>query len=280
MAVTGVHPRDEERSTKSNAECKVHAALKTGLPEGWTAWHSLRVRGSAGFDGEGDFVIAIPNRGLLLLEVKGGQVEQRDGRWYQNGRQMKQSPRDQGERFIRKLIGRLRDGDCAPPAFGVATCFPDTGFTQQPSQDDMKGRVIGEQDLPWIGKALQAAVEMCLPEAHKPRGHWVDKLHELWGETWAPKLSMGQRVKLAEVDRVKLDDGQIALLDMLADNHRLLVSGRAGTGKTLLAIEVLARHCWRSRPPDGWARTASAYCCCASPRRCARGSISRLTTAP
>ena len=82
----GLWPREILRHTESVAEQKVYEALKTALPGGWYAWHSLRLRtrGRGEFS-EADFIIADPNRpGILILEVKGGQIEQRDGQWYQN----------------------------------------------------------------------------------------------------------------------------------------------------------------------------------------------------
>src|SRR5439155_7596391 len=71
---------------------------------------------------EGDFVIAEPRRGLLVLEVKGGAVELRDGLWWQNAQLMKPTPREQAFRFGTLLLARLADGQCEPPAYGVATC--------------------------------------------------------------------------------------------------------------------------------------------------------------
>lgn len=79
-----------------NAEIQVYESLKAHLPGGWYAWHSLRVREDDGIFGEGDFVVADPDRGLLAVEVKAGNIEQRDGRWFQNGRAMRPDPRAQG----------------------------------------------------------------------------------------------------------------------------------------------------------------------------------------
>lgn len=82
----------------------------------------------SGIFGEGDFVIAAPERGLLALEVKGGNIQQRDGRWFQNSAPMKVDPRAQGNEFVRKLVQRLKRDGCSPPAYGVGTCFPDVPF--------------------------------------------------------------------------------------------------------------------------------------------------------
>ena len=88
MAKAGLFPREGPRPTRSYAERSVYRALATQLPKGWTAWHSLRVRAEKTWEGEGDFVLAIPDRGALVLEVKGGAIEVRDGRWLENGRAM------------------------------------------------------------------------------------------------------------------------------------------------------------------------------------------------
>ena len=84
LSITGLWPRQQPRPTKSTAEHSVYNALSKQLPAHWLAWHSLRIRTENGLEGEGDFIIAIPDRGFLVLEVKGGAIEQRDGRWFQN----------------------------------------------------------------------------------------------------------------------------------------------------------------------------------------------------
>src|SRR5262249_18942785 len=125
MATPGLHPAAEPRPTGSHAERRVYDALRTALPAGWYAWHSLRLRTRDAYPGEGDFVIAPPARGLLILEVKGGAVCQTDGLWYQNGLRMDPPPLEQAFEFERLLLQRLRDAHCEPPAHGVAVAFPD-----------------------------------------------------------------------------------------------------------------------------------------------------------
>jgi hypothetical protein len=70
----GLHPSTAPRPTDSHAESAVWHALRTHLPDGWHAWHSLRVRTKDGWTGEGDFVLAEPRRGMLVIEVKGGRT--------------------------------------------------------------------------------------------------------------------------------------------------------------------------------------------------------------
>ena len=241
MSRPGLWPRKQCRPTDSKAEERVYEALSTQLPEGWYAWHSLRIHDRLGIDGEGDFVIVDPERGLLVIEVKGGRVEVRDGRWFQNGAPMKMAPREQGLGYVSHLVRQLRDRGCAPPSYGVVTCFPDTSFEHEPDQGDVYGRVLGEQDLSWLREALPEVMDRALPPAREGHGKWIQVLHELWGETWTPRLRLGQKARKDEVDRVELDSKQLQILDMLGGNERLLVHGGAGTGKTLLACEVAKR---------------------------------------
>lgn len=112
----GLYPREKPRTTESHAEILVYESLKAHLPAGWYAWHSLRLRENDGIFGEGDFVVADPDRGLRAVEVKSGNIEQRDGRWFQNVRAMRPIPRAQGNELVRKLISRLERDACAPSA--------------------------------------------------------------------------------------------------------------------------------------------------------------------
>ena len=238
---TGIHPREACRPTGSRAEAAVWEALRTGLPEGWTGWHSLRIRDALAYEGEGDFVLASPGRGLLVLEVKGGQVEQRDGRWVQNGRAMDRAPLEQGKGYAHKLARRLQDLGCAPPAFGAAVCFPDVHVEAQPSQDDLAGLVLGRGELPWLRDALPPVMERALPAPRPARGRWVEALHRLWGETWVPSLGLGTRAREAEERRLRLDPAQLDVLEGILENERALVQGGAGSGKTLVAAEAARR---------------------------------------
>jgi hypothetical protein len=58
-----------------------------------------------------------------------------------------------------------------------------------------------------------------------------ERIHQLWGETWSPRLTLGMRVRRARTIERSLDE-----------NTRLLVNGAAGSGKTLLAREAALRR--------------------------------------
>jgi hypothetical protein len=209
----------------------------------------MRIRTAASLEGEGDFVLAIPDRGVLVIEVKGGSIEKRDGGWLQNGRPMERAPREQAHEYAKKLIHKLGEScDGHAPWVAVATAFPDTPFSVEPTQGDVQGAVLGQQDLPYLREALLGLAERLFVRAYAPRGtKWIDALHALWCETWTPKLTLGTRARLRAEELVPLDQDQLEKLDLIDHNPRFLVTGGPGTGKTLLAREMVRRLATQSK---------------------------------
>lgn len=238
-----VFPKDSPRSLTSHAEIAVYEALRRGLPEGWTAWHSLRLRTETGWEGESDFVVADPHRGFICLEVKGGTVELRGGHWIQNGREMRHAPKDQAHHFARNLAGELHRRGIAVPPHGVACAFPDVEFSIGPDTGDLSGLVIGRRDLAWIGEVLPSILDRALAGREPPNGaRWISALHSIWGETWVPRVGLLDRVEDSMQHVIALDAEQLGILDIAGDNPRAWVVGGAGTGKTIVARELCLRR--------------------------------------
>lgn len=251
MPLPGLYPRGAASPTTSKAEQAFHRALTAGLPPGWFAWHSLRLRTRDNFEGEGDFVLAIPDRGVLVIEVKGGAIEKRAGVWLQNERPMEQAPRAQAHGYMQKLVRKLEER-CPGlvPWIAIATAFPDTPFSAEPTQGDLEGAVLGQHDLAYLSDALPALAERAFARARPPRSpKFIDALHDLWCETWTPRLTLGTRARMRELELVPLDRDQIEMLDLIDHNPRFFVTGGPGTGKTLLAREMVRRMGAQSKRP-------------------------------
>lgn len=251
MSPQGLFPHSGPRTHASYAEISFYRALKRHLPEGWAAWHSMRVRAPRGRETEGDFILAVPGRGVIIVEVKGGQIEVEDGIWRQNGREMAESPRKQAHHVKEALLQQLgsRHLDKKLPYFAIATAFPDIEWENPPSQGDLEGAVLGAQDLLFLRDALEALVERLFRPIPAPDWPWEAALHELWGESWLPSITLGARTRMAETKLVELDREQRKVLNFIDDNERAYVTGPPGTGKTLLALELAKRWRRRGRKP-------------------------------
>jgi len=238
-----IYPIDGPRPTSSHAEKKLYAALKAQLPEGWRAWHSLRLWGAGYRESEGDFVIGIPKRGMLVIEVKGGRIELVGGHWLQNDRELEVAPRQQAQGFARALVNAIHARGAKAPPWEIVCAFPDVEFSVGPTAGDVAGLVIGQRELEWLGKGLPALADRALANRQSPTNDsWMDALHALWGETWVPRVGLVDRIEDAERRSIALDAEQVAILDVVGENTRVLVEGGAGTGKTVIARELLARN--------------------------------------
>src|SRR3546814_8254294 len=78
MAVC-IPPVNNAQAT-STAELRLHAALGAQLADDYLVMHSIawisRPKGQGPRDGEADFLICHPSRGLLVVEIKGGRIAQ------------------------------------------------------------------------------------------------------------------------------------------------------------------------------------------------------------
>jgi hypothetical protein len=221
----------------------VYRALAAGgLPAGWTAWHSLRLRVGNDWEGESDFVFASPKRGILVLEVKGGHIELVGGRWLQNGHEMDQSPRMQAMAFAKNLGRAMQDRGMPPPGYGAACAFPDVDFDSPPTAGDVAGLIIGRRDLAYLADVLPGVLERAVPDYRLPPGDWIDCLTGLWGVTWVPSISLRSRADDVAERLLALDRDQLRVLDYAGENKRVRVVGGAGSGKTVVARELVVRR--------------------------------------
>ena len=100
------------------------------------------------FFGESDFVILVPSRGLINIEVKGGKISREDGIWYTNNRFGKHKIKDpfkQATNSIFKIGGYLKTKDILIPQ-DYLVIFPDCEF-------DTAGIEISDQNLVWRDKS-------------------------------------------------------------------------------------------------------------------------------
>jgi len=244
---------DSPYKTDSIAEKRVFDKLRESYVNNpmYVAFHSLNLttHEKKRF-GEADFVI-VCEYGLFVLEVKGGRISVRDGKWYtvnKHGEEykLKESPFRQAEGALHAIDRKIKDSYkfprlTLPIGFGVV--FPDVEWTEQSSEWDLHA-VCDAKNMRnfegWLknffvywhskygnGKKLAKEDIMALKHYLRPNFELVEPLH----------------VKLAYIEEsaVKLTEDQYRYLDIVAANKRVLCSGGAGTGKTFLAAELARR---------------------------------------
>lgn len=235
------------------------------LPDSYTIIHSVPWQGHpdkevATTEGEIDFLIAHPEYGLLVLEVKGGVIstrrEQMAGKWetvwYTKpiyGAEAKiHDPFQQAERNRRNLIVWLeKDGRTKRFSWKDliyhAVMLPDSQVTNDLRPDcpeeisiDISGadaleKRIGEIFKYWKTKypvkfsgraAVDAVVDLLLPKADL-----------------TPSLAAAFQAEGKQIER--LTEEQFDILKNLRFQTKAAIVGGAGTGKTVLAMEKTRR---------------------------------------
>ena len=230
-----------------DSERVVYDALRS-LPAGYVVLHSFPwLRPSRDVadeplrEGEADFVILHPERGLLILEVKGGRPELIGRTWSRGGRAMR-DPFDQARRSRYALIDAIEERTRKRIHRGLFThgdvvVFPHARFAGDLPINTDPRIVVDAPDLPNLATRIETAFKAwARTETRLAPTQFADVLEALM-----PKLRL-LRCASAEVNAehhriVQITLDQRATLLGLLENDRVLVEGTAGSGKTLLALE-------------------------------------------
>jgi len=236
----------------SEAERHLYPVL-AALPREYTVycnrrWHTPPRRGKPAQPAEADFLVAHPDRGVLVVEVKGGLIryDPRTDSWFSNDVRLEQSPFAQVQRTRYRLRDVLRVSSRGGIEFplGDAVAFPDVDVGPRDlPPGEVPDRVIDAGDLAAIEGAVVRAFETFGLENNGAvfgrRG--VSALTATIAGPVALKRRLGGRIAESEAELIRLTENQYELLDALDGNQRVLIAGGAGTGKTLLAVEEARR---------------------------------------
>jgi DNA polymerase III delta prime subunit len=232
--------------------------------QGWLVLHSLdlahHVRQIAG---EIDFVVIIPGKGVLCLEVKAcSEVHRVDGLWYYGPISPASTTDPRGPfRQVAEAMHSIRDrvSRRAPGLSGVVfwhgVIFPYLRF--EISSDEwhdwqvIDSRLFKSRSLGLLlsGMIDQARAYLCkVPTAawFEPRSPCPDpEQSEVIARILRPDFEFYQspkaRVQGLDEEVKRYTQDQFEALDVMEINPRVLFEGPAGTGKTILAIETARR---------------------------------------
>lgn len=248
---------DADESGGYRAERKVLEALEI-LDDKWHIFHSLEWRYIDNRDGEKigetDLVIFHPDLGILVVEVKAGGVRVEGGRWYYDNAfdgsldKMKMSPFEQARRnrfALEKILKKTSLGTdiLDSTALTHTAWFPDiTWKAPLPPEAPNLGFILDEKHLGNPEKQLRSILHQAEPAGSKWSPNSVDTLVQ----TLAPAVnlmpSLGARLGTIRDRLFKMTRGQITALRALRKQTKLLVEGCAGSGKTLLAVQLAHDH--------------------------------------
>lgn len=261
-----MYPRELPRhildNPKLSSEIRVYERIRDKLPGAYNcyysrSWHEADHDG-AEFDGEADFIVAHAEHGLLFLEVKGGRVSCRenDGQWLSEDRdgfkfriknplsQARSSKhhflkRLNASRALRGQFIRARHGAVLPGSVRPGRALaPDAPLDIIAFGDDMETLDC------WIVHRMTEGGD----QRESPlRMDGLRALEELLASHFELKAHIG--ISLADDTRTieRLTAEQAWILDSLADNKEMAISGGAGSGKTVLAVEKAIRSATEGR---------------------------------
>lgn len=244
-------PAVESSTIPHDSERLVYEALKA-LPSDFTILHSypwLRPeRGTWGetlVEGEADFVVLHRELGLLVLEVKGGDLCLQDHQWYRQlgGGHLKKikDPLQQAQRNMHALLDSIekRTGHAVTRqhlVYSYAAVFPHQETVGPLPPNASSELIINRAGLPKLATRI--------PEAMRSFGRKAplsERDFRLVLDALLPRFRvyrpLGVDIDTQAQRLLELTDTQRMVFEGLYRNPRLLVEGAAGTGKTFLALE-------------------------------------------
>lgn len=215
--------------------------------------------------GEADFVVLAPNKGIFIIEVKGGGLQFKDGQWYSvrgpNKRRIN-SPHAQAKDNAYAVRDKLKEKFPGKKGFGDTLItwgcvFPSQAYNAVGSEFEEKWRV-------WDANSFYHDIKEFIELLHikqikkfksknrrivLPSEEQIEKYSKFLRRDFEiPKLlkSHGDAID-KKIHRYTED--QLETLDELEGNDRILIRGGAGTGKTLIAAEVIRRQLQKNKKP-------------------------------
>lgn len=232
----------------SAAERQVDAVLRAGLRDGDRLWANVRVTNEK-HDHELDTVFVRPGAGVVILEVKGGQVTHTGEHWLQtgqNGRSKRIDPVRQardGKYALRRYVEHdPRWGSRARIRWAHAIVLP---FTSVPEDFAVpscpRSMIFGRDDLDDLADRLSTIPLQQDASNRVPTPRDVETIQEVLSGRALPQADVIGFAAEREAMADRLTEQQGLILSVSQLMRRVEVRGGAGSGKTWLALEQARR---------------------------------------
>lgn len=208
--------------------------------------------------GEVDFLY-VSERGFLCIEVKGGQVGREEGEWFSvdkgGNKHTIKDPFKQGIDCQYGLKKHFEDtytksSKQARYLFGYAVVFPECRFTGKGNNLVTEVVFDTKRGLDEFPAFLNKVYDYWEAEELKKHGEIKQKLtaadikqaNDLLCSDFYAVPSMSLELQTAEVLMHKLTEEQYNILDITDYNSKVIVFGAAGTGKSVLALQLARKY--------------------------------------
>lgn len=229
----------KEFTTKT--EEKVYDALKSQLDDSYTVFYSRTWRTpNINQDIECDFIITAPNKGILILEVKGGQWERKGGNWYRNQVLVQSSanPEIQCRKIKSSLISLLTKTKDKFYCCDYAVIFPDCNFNEDQSCADLPF-IFGYNEMSHLNQIITSTMLNMMKNAQISNpvfnNEMVAHVQKTLMRDITPKLC--EKLKFSEKLLNYESKEQLHLLRSIENISMATIKGSAGAGKTYMALE-------------------------------------------
>ena len=232
------------------------------LPDEYYVVHSFRVNkikdDNSTFESEADFVVFHPQKGLMCIEAKATIPSYHNGAWwYNSGKQMSGGgPFIQAQRSMHAIEDNILEHGMVSVLenckFLFAVWFPcvrksNIRNLSLPADADIN-LILGEEALydpePYLEKIF-SITEHRKTKTNLSKAQADRVVNEVLCPTFniAPTANFDTETKRIVFHRLLKE--QVAVLNFLDEQRTAAISGAAGTGKTLVALEKAKRHAMR-----------------------------------
>lgn len=230
-------------------ERELYRALKQCLPDSWTVLYNLKFRIGRD-DSQIDFLVVVPDKGIINLECKGFGYSYKEGSFYLREAGIEKrvsSPFDRGDRAIHnmhdyfsKLIGYEKIG---------AYCY----MVVFACDDFFKGKIPGgnpyitKSDLPKIKDHIESALANYSQTFHEFHSNIERQVVEHWAQEIQsqprPDITLDIQQSEETLEGIlRFSYSQEIVCRKVKNSQFTLVNGGPGTGKTLIALHIAREY--------------------------------------
>ena len=253
--MTRMIPDTIHSRVRSGAERRIFKKIKTSpKTEDWICLHSLGLaHHPTKRRAEIDFLLLTPD-GVFVLEVKGGRIKRERGVWYYTNKYNETAVNHEGpfvqassamfslERSIKSIFAGTK---LANVLFGYGVIIPDVLFESLGIEDSPE--LIYDKDnrnepfpnyIQRLAKYTRETNKQTRYGLNKDR---INKLADYLRGDFDLVPTLNTVLQDTNSALTSLTEEQYSTLDSLQNRPRMIVEGVAGSGKTMLAIELTRR---------------------------------------